>query len=60
MRNDPSTIKIPIDMKFEIEKGKVTYFGELKINTQKKSYTRESQIDRDREWFAKKIPQIQF
>jgi hypothetical protein len=60
MRNDPSTIEIPIDMKFNIEKGKTTYFGELHINTQKKSYTVENQIERDRQWFAQKLPQIQF
>lgn len=59
MRNDPSTIKIPIDMKFEIEKGKTTYFGELKVNTQKKSYTVENQLERDKQWFAEKSPQIQ-
>jgi hypothetical protein len=60
MRNDPSTIEIPIDMKFNIEKGKTTYFGELKVNTSKKSYTVENQIERDRTWFAKKAPLIQF
>lgn len=60
MRNDPSTIKIPIDMKFVVEKGKTTYFGELKVNTQKKSYTVENQLERDQKWFAEKAPQIQF
>jgi hypothetical protein len=60
MRNDPSTMVIPIDMKFTIEKGKTTYFGELKVNTQKKTYTIENQIERDRQWFAEKKPQIQF
>jgi hypothetical protein len=60
MRNDPSTIEIPLDMKFVIEKGKTTYFGELKINTQKKEYTVEKQLERDRQWFAEKAPQIQF
>jgi len=60
MRNDPTTIEIPLDMKFSVEKGKTTYFGELKINTQKKIYTVENQIERDRKWFAKKVPQIQF
>lgn len=60
MRNDPSTIEIPLDMKFAIEKGKTTYFGELKINTQKKIYTVDNQLERDRKWFAEKTPQIQF
>lgn len=59
-RNNISTIEIPINMKFEIEEGKTTYFGEMNLNTKKKKYSVENQIDRDRTWFAKKAPQIQF
>jgi hypothetical protein len=59
-RNNVSTIEIPINMKFEIEEGKTTYFGQLNVDTKKKVYTAENQIERDRTWFAKKAPQIQF
>ena len=59
-RNNVSTIEIPINMKFEIEEGKTTYFGQLNLNTKKKKYSVENQIERDRTWFAKKAPQIQF
>ena len=55
-----STIDIPINMKFQVEEGKTTYFGQMNINTKKKIYTVENNIDRDRTWFAKKAPQIQF
>lgn len=59
-RNNISTIEIPVNMKFEIEEGKTTYFGELNVNTKKKQYTVSNKIERDRTWFAKKAPQIQF
>ncbi len=59
MRNDPSVIVIPVDMKFEIKPGETTYFGELKVNTRKKEYTVSNQLERDKLWFAKKKPEIQ-
>ncbi len=52
--------EIPLDVKFVIEEGKTTYFGQLNVNTQEKKYTVENQIDRDRKWFLKKQPLIQF
>lgn len=59
-RNNISIMEIPINMKFEIKEGKTAYFGQLNVNTRKKIYTVENQIERDRIWFAKKAKQIQF
>ena len=59
-REKQNQFEIPIDMKFEIEKGKTTYYGQLTINTQEKKYTFENKLDRDKEWFNKKTPQIKF
>lgn len=51
---------IPLDLKFVIEEGKTTYFGELNVNTQEKKYTVEDQKERDSKWFQEKQPLIQF
>lgn len=59
-RNDQSTIEIPVNMKFEVEAGKTTYFGQLTVNTKKKEYTVQNEIERDRIFFSKKAPEIQF
>ncbi len=59
-RVDQNFIEVPMYFPFEIEKGKTTYFGQLTINTKKKKYTVENQIERDRKFFAKKKPQIKF
>ncbi|MBC7523592.1 MAG: hypothetical protein H7239_04050 [Flavobacterium sp.] len=55
-----SRIEFPVDIKFNIEEGKTNYLGQLTIDTKKKSFTLENQLERDREWFTKKIPSIQF
>lgn len=52
--------EIPLDIKFVIEEGKTTYFGQLNVNTQEKKYTVEDQNERDRKWFLEKQPLIQF
>jgi hypothetical protein len=59
-RNDPSRFEVPMNIKFEIEEGKTTYLGQVNVNIQKKEFSVENQIERDRSWFAKKAPQIQF
>lgn len=59
-RIDQNFIEIPITINFDVVEGKTTYFGQLNVNTQKKEYTVENQIDRDREWFSKKRPDIKF
>ena len=51
---------VPMDVNFEVVEGKTTYLGQLNVNVQKKEFSVENQIDRDRIWFAKKAPQIQF
>lgn len=57
-RNDQSTLEITVNMKFEIEEGKTTYFGQLYVNTKKKIYNVENKLERDRVWFAKKASQV--
>ena len=52
--------EVPLNMNFTIEKGKTTYFGQLTVNTKKKIYTIENKLDRDKIWFLKKAPKIQF
>ncbi|GAA4073598.1 hypothetical protein GCM10022389_18970 [Flavobacterium cheonanense] len=59
-RERQSEFVIPLNHKFVVEKGKTTYYGQLTINTQEKKYTVENNLDRDKEWFKKKAPQIQF
>lgn len=59
-RVDQNFIEVPMYFPFEIEKGKTTYFGQLTINTKTKKYEVVNQIERDRNWFAKKRPQIKF
>ena len=59
-RERQSLFSIPLNYKFTVEKGKTTYFGQLTINTKEKKYTVENNLDRDKEWFKKKSPQIQF
>ena len=59
-RQEQSTWDVPLEMNFEIEKGKTTYFGQLTVNTQEKKYTIENKLDRDKTWFNQKAPQIQF
>jgi hypothetical protein len=59
-RNDPSKFELPMDIKFEIVEGKTTYLGQVNVNVQKKQFSLENQEDRDRKWFAEKVPQIQF
>lgn len=58
-RHEQMLFDIPLEMNFEIEKGKTTYFGQLTVNTKKKKYTVENKLDRDKTWFAQKLPQIQ-
>ncbi|WP_298392414.1 hypothetical protein [Flavobacterium sp.] len=58
-RERQTTFDIPLDHKFTVEKGKTTYYGQLTINTQEKKYNVVNNLDRDREWFKKKAPQIQ-
>ncbi len=58
-RQEQSTWDIPLEINFEIEKGKTTYFGQLTVNTQEKKYTTENKLDRDKTWFQQKAPQIQ-
>lgn len=60
MRNDPNIIEIPVDMKFEVEKGKTTYFGEMHINAKTRKTSVNNEIERDRQWFAKKLPTVKF
>ena len=53
--------EIPLDnLNFKIEKGKTSYFGQLTVNTQEKKFTVVNQLERDKVWFNKKAPQIQF
>jgi hypothetical protein len=60
-RESQSQFEIPLNLAdFEIQKGKTTYFGQLTINTQEKKYTVVNQSERDKSWFNKKAPQIQF
>ncbi len=59
-RNDPSRFELPMDIKFEVIEGKTTYLGQINVNVQKKLFSLENQIDRDRAWFTQKVPQIQF
>lgn len=59
-RQEQALWEIPLDMKFSIEKGKTTYYGQLTINTQEKKYYLENKLDRDKIWFGQKVPQIQF
>jgi hypothetical protein len=59
-RQEQAKWDIPIDMRFTIEKGKTTYYGQLTVNTQEKKYTLENKLDRDRIWFNQKAPKIQF
>jgi hypothetical protein len=59
-RVDQNFIEIPLYFPFEVVKGKITYFGQLTINTKKKIYKVENQLERDRKLFAKKRPQIKF
>lgn len=42
-----STVEIPINMKFQVEEGKTTYFGQMNVNVKKKIYTVENNIERD-------------
>lgn len=58
--NQQAKWELPLDMKFTVEKGKTTYYGQLTINTKDKKYTVENQLERDKVWFSKKAPQIQF
>lgn len=60
-RESQSHFDIPLNMMdFEIKKGKTTYYGQLTINTQEKKYIVENELERDKVWFNKKAPQIQF
>lgn len=59
-RQEQSQFEIPLDMKFTIEKGKTTYYGQVTVNTQQKKFTVENKLDRDKIWFAQKAPKIQF
>lgn len=53
-------LDIDMDIKFEVVPGKTTYIGQINVDVVKKEFTVEDQVDRDRAWFAKKAPQIQF
>lgn len=59
-RQSQSKWEIPIDMKFTIEKGKTKYYGQITVNTQEKKYIVENKLERDKIWFNKKAPKIQF
>ncbi len=53
---------VPMNTKFEVVKGKTTYLGQINVNikTKDSDFSVSDQADRDRAWFAEKVPQIQF
>jgi len=53
-------LDVDMDIKFDVVPGKTTYLGQINVNVDKKEFSVEDQIERDRTWFAKKVPQIQF
>ena len=60
-REKQMQFEIPLNqINFEIVKGKTIYFGQLTVNTQEKKFTVENKLERDKVWFNKKAPQIQF
>jgi hypothetical protein len=55
-----STWKMPVEIPFEIEEGKVKYLGELNLNVKKGEIRLLDKIDRDRTKFQELYPSIVF
>ena len=55
-----STQLIPLNIPFEIEKGKVNYLGEIKYNVKNGTVEVINKIERDRLKFKEKFPEIKF
>ena|SRR5690606_17869844 len=55
-----STRSYPIDIPFEIQKGEINYFGEIKYNISRGTIEILNKIDRDRIKFKEKFPHINF
>lgn len=55
-----STWKIPINLPFEIEAGKVKYIGEINLKVKKGELNIIDKIERDRMKFKEKFPNISF
>lgn len=55
-----STIVLPIDIPFEIEKGKVKYLGELNLNEKKGEIKLLDKRERDKARFNERYPTIPF